>query len=268
MIIFLYGSDSYRRQKNLKEITNQFVQKNHFSSLEQFDFDVDDNTEETAKLKEFLAHQSMFSAKKMAVLKNTDNLQPEIIQEILKNYFQSADVVLVISAQKLSSGFKKFIKEPTIVQEFAALDEEKFIFFIKRETQKRNLNLTPSAIQILVEIFQSDTWSLITELDKLSLLNIQKPIDAGKIIEISGYIQNYNFFTLTNTLIYSKQTAQKLPALERLFSQNEEIQKVFNFLAKQSYRFPQLLQKFADYDVAIKSGKMDYEEALLDLALT
>ena len=57
MLIFLYGSDSYRRQKKLEEITNQFVQKNHYSSLEQFDFDVDDNTEETAKLKEFLTHQ-------------------------------------------------------------------------------------------------------------------------------------------------------------------------------------------------------------------
>ena len=56
----------------------------------------------------------------------------------------------------------------------------------------------------------------------------------------------------------------RLTALERMFAENEPPAKVFNIIA---YQLPGRLEEMAAYDLAVKSGKMDYEEALLDLVL-
>ncbi len=60
---------------------------------------------------------------------------------------------------------------------------------------------------------------------------------------------------------------QKITALERLFIGQEEPVKIFNILASQNRLPIGLIQKLADYDAMVKSGRIDYEEVLLDLAL-
>ncbi len=61
---------------------------------------------------------------------------------------------------------------------------------------------------------------------------------------------------------------EKIEALEELFFAREEPAKIFNILASRNYLSPEMLKKLADYDVAVKSGKMDYDEVLVDLALS
>ncbi len=62
----------------------------------------------------------------------------------------------------------------------------------------------------------------------------------------------------------SKPVREKLCVLERLFALKTEEQKIFNILA---YQDVSKLRRFADYDVLIKSGKLECEDVLLDLAL-
>ena len=61
--------------------------------------------------------------------------------------------------------------------------------------------------------------------------------------------------------------SRRLVDLEILFGHQEEPVKIFNILATSYLNTVFSLQKLADYDAAIKSGKLDYEEALVDLAL-
>ena len=56
----------------------------------------------------------------------------------------------------------------------------------------------------------------------------------------------------------------KISTLERLLAEKGDGAKIFNVLA---YQKKEHIVQFADYDVAIKSGKIDYEEALLDFVL-
>ena len=56
--------------------------------------------------------------------------------------------------------------------------------------------------------------------------------------------------------------------MEKLFIAQEEPVKIFNIMASLSRLPKELLQEFADYDVKVKSGKLDYEEVLVDLALS
>ena len=60
---------------------------------------------------------------------------------------------------------------------------------------------------------------------------------------------------------------ERVASLEKLLFLKEEPFKIFNFLASRTYDLG-ALQKMADYDIMVKSGKIGYEEILLDLCLT
>ena len=74
------------------------------------------------------------------------------------------------------------------------------------------------------------------------------------------------FFSQLYALSGNRPLKQKIVSLEVLLN-SEEPAKIFNILAASSRNQPAEIKRFADYDVAVKSGKIDYEEALLDLCL-
>lgn len=268
MIIFLYGSDSYRRQKKLKEIIGKYEQKH--LSRQYFDFDslpaqAGKSPEEFLKLKEFFSNRSIFEEVKLGILSNVfegdflEDNESEFIN-ILKANLENKDLTLIISSKK--TPLKKFdflLKEPVLFQEFNDLKGSELVFFIKKETAARDLKLTPAAINFLADFFQGDNWALINELEKLSLFN-RKDFDISDLKRKITYYKPMEF----NRFFYALNNLS-LVNLEILFSQQEEPAKIFNFLA--SAAKGQAIKKFADYDAAIKSGKMDYEEALVDLVL-
>mgnify|MGYP001561295106 FL=1 len=262
MIIFLYGSDSYRRQKKLKEITGQYEQKH--LSRQYFDFD-SKSPEEFLKLKEFVSHNSIFEETKLGILSNVfegdflENNENAFIA-LLKKNLKNKDLTLLISSKK--APLKKFdflLKEPVLFQEFNDLKGNELVYFIKKEAAARDLKLTPAAIDFLANIFQGDNWALINELEKLSLFN-RKDFDFSDLKQKIFYYKPMEF-----TRFFYALNNLSLANLEILFSQQEEPAKIFNFLASVA-RGP-TIKKLADYDEAIKSGKMDYEEALVDLVL-
>ncbi len=76
-----------------------------------------------------------------------------------------------------------------------------------------------------------------------------------------------DYFALMNGLKYGKTAKARLIALELILSERrDDPARVFNGIA---YRLSSQseAEKFANYDVLVKSGKADYEEVLLDLAL-
>jgi len=62
-----------------------------------------------------------------------------------------------------------------------------------------------------------------------------------------------------------KDFSKKLVILEQLFLQKEEPARLFNSLVYQ-VRGNDIL-RLADYDVSVKSGGLEYEEALLDFVI-
>jgi len=70
-----------------------------------------------------------------------------------------------------------------------------------------------------------------------------------------------------NALKHGKTIKERLSALELfLGDRGDDPARVFNSIA---YRLGSAgeAEKFANYDVAIKSGKLEYEEILLEIAL-
>lgn len=273
MIIFLYGPDSYRRRKKLNEIIGEYRRK-HLSE-EYFDFSAlgAPADEEFFRFQEFVSHNSLFEKNKLAVLENLFEAEfsgknETIISDFLKANLESRDLILILCENK--KPVKKFgflLKKPVLSQEFEVLKGAPFAYFIKKEAEKRNIQLAPAALNFLTTVFEGDTWALINELDKLSLLGSKKfkeeeltaLVDYYKPLESSSFFYGLNDF-------FNPFLGRRIIALEKLLLYGEEPAKIFNILAA-SRNSSSMLGKFADYDVEIKSGKLDYEEALTELIL-
>ena len=259
MLIFLYGADSYRRIQKLNEIVETFRKKQSNLSRERFDLNSDD---EFLKFQIFVSNRSIFDPVRLAILDNfLTTPQAKELKEILKANHKNEDLIIILNSSNKPTGFTTLLKPPTKVQDFPALKGLATSGFIKETAKSLGIALDASTVRTLTQTFGSDTWGIITELERItlsaseakSIFSVHKPAD--------------NFFQLINTIKYGRSLKDRLVALEIILSdRKDEPAKVFNMLAYR-LRSEEEANLLADYDVAIKSGKLEYEEVLLDYAL-
>ncbi|MEK7555577.1 MAG: hypothetical protein AAB516_02025 [Patescibacteria group bacterium] len=287
MIIFLYGPDSYRRQKKVKELVDDYRRKDAAFDLEYFDFSSQnqngENLSEFLRLREFVATQSLFRKNKFGVAENVffkisaySISRRKELKNFLKAQMSPQDLVLIISEDgKPLADFNFLIDEkaPSTELKFQEFENPKgaqLEHFIRKEAKERGVNFTPRAIGFLAESFNNDSWGLINELNKLSFIKSES-VDVDKIKEISDYIEpptdGGKIYYSIMDIVGNRSLSQKLRDLEILFCRQEEPAKIFNILASQVASL-ELAQKLADYDPLIKFGRIDYEEALLDLVIS
>ncbi len=251
MIIYLHGPDSYARQEKLKWYVGKFKEK--YSGMTVEHFDCGDAAARNA-LKSFATSQSLFETAKLGILENVGEADPKDLHPIFKLSSASKTLTLVISVEKpLSKNFKVPVDGENKEIEFPEPSASECARLARSEAEKRGVKLSEAVLDALIKTYLGDTWGLITELDRIALGASPEPF-AGE----------QNFFSLTNVLQSDGPASYKLPALERLLQDNDAAA-VFNFLASRAN--PESKTKMADWDVAIKSGKAEYEEALFGLAL-
>jgi DNA polymerase III delta subunit len=264
MVIFLYGEDSFRRKRKYAEIVSEFIAKNGNLGFSDFD------SGETDKFLEAVKNRSIFSPRTLIGIKDADldNLPESTLSAFKSTLSRIADsketIVLVSSiGRELPEGMAFLTESPAMVQEFAALPKEKLAFFVSKEAAARGIKLSEADIKALISSFSGDLWAIGSELDKLSLAKARE-LPSPSATE-PGY------FELLNALKFGRNREKKLIALEiLLYKLKEDPARVFNGLAYSSPRGISPESWFgtmADYDVAVKSGKMDYEEALLDFVI-
>ncbi len=250
MLIYLYGPDAYRRQQKLKEITEKFTDKHGNSGLERFDLSVKGEVE---RLKDFTTTQSLFDSSKFGIVYEANEAEPKEVNNLLKIADGSKTISLAVVAEKsLPKTFKILSGAEVISQEFDNLDPAHLGAFTKIEAQKQNFKLSDSLLQSLVWKYAKDTWGLVNEIERLALGGNPETV-----------LREQDFFSAISQLEYGKAASAKLPILERLMN-SEDPAKIFNILAAMARN----KNKMADYDLAIKSGKLEYEEVLTDLALS
>lgn len=269
MVIYLYGPDSYRKSQNLNKLISGFRQKNSDLSEDYFDFANEDGF---VKFEDFLSQQSMFSLKKLVVVKNPFELDEEEskkFKEILRHNIKAEDNFIFLSSDEEPKKEFEFLLElpKNNVLKFGALDGARMEHFINTESEKLGIFLTPKAVALLLKLFSGNTWGLITELQKLQFLSPDKKIDVKDIEETLVYFATSDIRSFSNLISKNSTRKQILPALESLLFNSEEPARIFNFISANPFLNFENLKKMADYDVAVKSGKLDYETALVDLVL-
>lgn len=255
MIIFLYGPDDYRREEKKKEIIKEFQSRHSNLGLDYFDLMKEG---EPSRFEDFVKSQSLFEVAKMAVVWGAlEDPSEEFIDELKLLGDKDSTTILISEAGEPPKGLGKKI----LTQKFEYLSGSPWEAFIAEEAKKRELKLTSRALSFLAAVYEGDTWRLITELEKMCFLS--RPLVDKADLENLGLEITPSFWELLSGL-KSQNLRQRLTSLETIFSENEPAGKVFNILA---YQWPEGLEVFAKYDLLVKSGKLDYEEVFVDLAI-
>jgi DNA polymerase III delta subunit len=268
MFIFLYGPDDYRRIQKKREIIAEFERKHSGLGLGFFDLAADGAMD---ALTEFARNQFIFDSAKLAVTENAFEMEPAALAKLLKPLAAAKDTaILIAEKEKPTKALAFLLEKPSLSQRFENLEGVEWLAFIKAAAKQAGITLADAALRFLAAVHQGNSWALVTELQKLAALRTRAG-KAGSAAAIEGKDLDAldleaapNYWALLNGL-KSYDAKTRLFALERLFAMNDPAAKIFNILAAQA---GEKIPRMAEYDRAVKSGKLDYEEVLLDLAIS
>lgn len=269
MILYLYGGDSYLRTQKLRELLAQYGKKH--GRPDAYEADLEEDAERWRSLAAFLEQPSMFSDSKLAIVRETGSVEEKEEKKwiaVLKKELNTEKTFLIaIDRKGPKKAFQFLAKSPARAQEFPELSGAVLEAFLKKESEARKLNFTADAFRLFEETIMRETergWSAIHHLERLALLKIKSPIgkeDIGRALPVSA---TGELFALVKGFLFAAEPKGALTALERALHQADPAY-VFNFAA--SLARGRALAAFSEYDIAVKSGKLGYEEALADFAL-
>ncbi len=263
MLILLSGDNEFERSRYANALVDEFVKKHGNLGVQKFSFPENSLPE----VVDFVRNFSFFSPIKLCSFQGFDSAT--LGKSDLKDFLTLLELVkkdernvILISATKLPAEFNALLSEASITKEFSVPESRSLVDFIQKEARRRGLSLTDSDASSMIESFGNDLTGMVNEIDRLSFSHekIQKDDYSG-----------YELFSAISKLRYSKTRAEKMFYLEIIFSYlDADAGHAFNLLsatAPKSERAEDWYARFADYDVAVKSGNLNYEEVLLDFAL-
>lgn len=204
----------------------------------------------------------MFDPARLAVLQNAYDAAPAL-KPVLKAAAEDSKLTVLISEDEKPPKPLDFLNKKSdkiFVQEFKPLKGAEFKSALAALAKERGITIAVSAATVLERASGGNLWFAVTELEKAACFGKTKiePQDIG-----GNEGPAPDFWTMVNGM-KSADVKTRIATLERIFLAGEAAAKIFNIIA---YQLPGKLKNMAEYDLLIKSGKLDYEEALLDLVL-
>lgn len=248
----VYGDDSYRRNRAVREIVAQYQKKYPDGTVGNIDCNDQDSLK---KLESFAAAPGLFSKSSLAIVRSPEEGGKELAK-LLKTFADSKHVtVLVVADKKLPKDFAVLYEKGVgpARADFEQPEGIDFLKFLKADAAERGIKISDTQLKSIGELYNGDTWGAVTEIERVA---------SGGAIGEKG--ATFDFIGLIRTIAGGTNVAQRLKALFLLFEYDEPA-KVFNMVA--AFTTGGAKVKMADYDVAIKSGKLEYGEALLEFVL-
>ncbi len=183
MLIFIYGSDSFRQYEKLRELKAKFQH-----DVDQFGMSVETLDGEkltVTKLSEVSGAVSMFTRKRLIIIdrlfkqKDEKNFAP--IAEYLHKQAEGDHVFILLHTAeesafsfgkpeklpKYKQGFYDWCVKQPMSQSFPKLSQSELINWLKNKAAERGGQLSNDAIATLLSLTIGDLWQLDQELDKL-----------------------------------------------------------------------------------------------------
>lgn len=170
MIIILHGENSFLSRRKLNEIVAQYRVK-HKSGLNFYIFESDFDFADFRSAAETI---SMFSEKRLIVMKNVLDGSAEAILDYLKEkkIKDDADAVAVFYETVFLDGkkddrIKWLLEKPSMIQESKNLEGARLNSWIQSEVERRGGEITQDAGNSLAAFCGNDLWRLDNEINKL-----------------------------------------------------------------------------------------------------
>lgn len=261
MIYFLYGPDSYRRQEKLREIITAYRAKHAYADMHVLD--CDDGGDAWAEAIDFSNQPSMFSSSKVLVVRESGAIkEKEWISFLKKNIATDSVFIFISDSEKPLKAFSFLLDSPHKMT-FPELFGKTLETFIQKEGKKRNVVFPRATLSVFVRLLeQSDntSWRAVSEIERFSLLGYVS-VSLEDFHTHSLLSAKSTVYEETKKMLRAKTYAEKLGLFEKLLLEREAPSYIFNSLSFQSGGCDALL--LADYDVSVKRGALEYEEAIL-----
>ena len=160
----------------------------------------------------FSQQNSIFNEKKLIIVTNAVS-NKSFKEKFIKNIKKLADnqnIIVFLEENKLSTNdaFLKSVKKYGKYQEFPLLSGEKLRKWIKKEFSNYNSDISPEALNKLLEYCEENLWSLGNEIKKLSAYKQNGMVDVKDIeLLVKPKIDTDIFKTIDALASKNKRTA-------------------------------------------------------------
>ena len=257
MIYFFYGPDDFRLKEKLGSVIREYKTR-HQSGLDLAIFDFEESDFE--KFRIFFESYSMFSEKKLGVVKNLfaasldkrekflDFLKKNglakdkesflAVAENLKPTEEKKRTTKYVFPDEISKDIFSFLTaKPALAEEFEVLQGIKLENWIKKRVEKEGAKINDRAIKKLVEFAGADLWRLKSEIEKLVSFRSGELILEKDVDELVDSRVETDIFKTVDALA-SRQRAIAFRLLRRHLARGESELYLLSMLA---YQFRNLL---------------------------
>lgn len=224
MNYLLYGPDTFRSRKKLREIIEAYrVKAGNVLNLHQFDAEEDD----LSRVPAVAGGQSLFEQKNLIIIERplAFSRQFGFVRDAMTIAAQDEGALVVLWDGAVGQDAKKILAEAAALadkkQAFELLKGEKLTRWIKEEAKKRGLTLAPAQIARLCALSGGDLWALSGEMEKRVV---------GGVVEAAGDTAGTTatVFQLGDAFLSSPREALRIA--HTLFLQGEDAMRVFSYL--------------------------------------
>lgn len=268
MIIYLYGPDSYRRREKLRALVREYRVKQAQGDV--LEVDLDETPDDWKRVRDYLNQPSMFSEAKAAIVREPRSVDEKAWRDFLKSHIETPKTFLFVSDEDAPTKPFAFLCGDTVTsQEFPRLTERALEAFLKHEADTREVSFAPDAWRFFCEYVNANaepSWTGVNELDKVALARFPQPVSLVNLRTLIDWLSRRDVSYSARQILSSPGVDRKLVYLEALFAQHEAPSYIFNSLGFQAQGKTALA--LAEYDISVKRGGLEYEEALLDFVLS
>jgi DNA polymerase-3 subunit delta len=238
MIYFIFGEDTFRANRKLKEIIEKY-RKIHKSGLNLKILDLKEKNFEDFK-REF-DFSPIFSEKKLLILKNVSQnkeFKEKFLKEIEK-FEKSKEIIFFFEEGEIKGdSFFEEIKKHGKFQEFKPLDRVRLKIWVKQEFAKYGVKIEDRAIERLIFLVGNDLWRMSEEIKKLIAFKKGKDIKEKDVeILISPKLELDIFKTIDAISSRNKKLAFR--SLHSHLKRGEKPAVLFSII---KYQFRNLIQ--------------------------
>jgi len=259
MLIFLYGSDTYRSRQKLQEIIENY-KKAHKKGLNLKYFEGKDL--DFGEIQNEIQQTSIIAGNKMLILEDTfSNIDfKEKFLKRSKNFINSKDLILFYEQKELPAAdtFFKLLKKSGKSQELKLLEGQNLKNWIKKEFNSYGAKTEPAVIEKLINFLGNDSWQLSNEIKKLATYKKNKIIQASDVELLVKPKIDVDIFK-TIDAIAEKNKKQALSLLHKHLEKGDSplyLLSMINFQFRNLIQIKSLVEKNCTYQNIQKSTKL------------
>jgi len=165
MLYFIYGEDSYRARKNVREIIANLCARDTNAEIRRL---TPENSNEE-KMADLIFGQNIFGQKSVVIFDGLLESSADFLTKRLKEMADSKNVYVVLEEKVESKLSKKISKlaQKTLKLDKLSPDETKW--WISKEAKEREIYLSAGEIDFFSKNFESDLWAASQALELKSL---------------------------------------------------------------------------------------------------